>query len=86
MTTYLQRKRRRGCDSEQKSPWDEFDQQAGDRRRKWIRTGIKRPADPQRGAGPCPGGDLRRDRQARREQMGTVRLAAQEAERSGQAW
>ncbi|HNV77155.1 MAG TPA: ATP-binding cassette domain-containing protein [Gemmatimonadaceae bacterium] len=77
--TYLQRKDA-ALDSEQKA-WDEFDRKLAIEE-KWIRTGIR--ARRTRNEGRVRALEaMRRDRQARRERVGTVRLAAQEAERSG---
>lgn len=77
--TYLQRKDA-ALDSEQKA-WDEFDRKLAIEE-KWIRTGIQ--ARRTRNEGRVRALEsMRRERQARRERVGTVRLAAQEAERSG---
>lgn len=77
--TYLQRKDA-ALDSEQKA-WDEFDRKLAIEE-KWIRTGIR--ARRTRNEGRVRSLEaMRRERQARRERVGTVRLAAQEAERSG---
>ncbi|MBP9107305.1 MAG: ATP-binding cassette domain-containing protein, partial [Gemmatimonadaceae bacterium] len=77
--TYLQRKDA-ALDSEQKA-WDEFDRKLAIEE-KWIRTGIR--ARRTRNEGRVRALEaMRRDRQARRERVGTVRLTAQEAERSG---
>jgi ATP-binding cassette subfamily F protein uup len=66
--------------SEQKS-WDEFDKKLA-REEVWIRTGIQ--ARRTRNEGRVRALEqLRRERAARRERSGTVRLVAQEAERSG---
>ena len=77
--TYLERKDA-ALDAEQKS-WDEFDRKLAIEE-KWIRTGIQ--ARRTRNEGRVRALEvMRRERGDRRERVGTAKLAAQEAERSG---
>jgi len=77
--TYLVRKEE-ALAAEQKA-WDEFDRKLAIEE-KWIRTGIQ--ARRTRNEGRVRALEaLRVERTARRERVGTVRLAAQESERSG---
>ena len=77
--TYLARKDA-ALSSEQKS-WDEFDRKLAIEE-KWIRTGIQ--ARRTRNEGRVRALEaMRRERSARRERVGSVRLASQDAERSG---
>ncbi|MFN8668235.1 MAG: ATP-binding cassette domain-containing protein [Gemmatimonadaceae bacterium] len=77
--TYLVRKEE-ALAAEQKA-WDEFDRKLAIEE-KWIRTGIQ--ARRTRNEGRVRALEaMRVERTARRERVGTVRLAAQESERSG---
>ena len=77
--SYLERKDA-ALANEQKA-WDEFDRKLAIEE-KWIRTGIQ--ARRTRNEGRVRSLEaMRRDRSARRERVGSVRLAAQESERSG---
>jgi ATP-binding cassette subfamily F protein uup len=77
--TYLLRKDA-ALSSEQKS-WDEFDRKLA-LEEKWIRTGIQ--ARRTRNEGRVRALEaMRRERSARRERVGSVKLASQDAERSG---
>ncbi|MBK6487595.1 MAG: ATP-binding cassette domain-containing protein [Gemmatimonadetes bacterium] len=77
--TYLERKDA-ALSSEQKA-WDEFDRKLAIEE-KWIRTGIQ--ARRTRNEGRVRSLEsMRRERSARRERVGSVKLAAQDAERSG---
>lgn len=77
--TYLERKDA-ALEAEQKA-WDEFDRKLAIEER-WIRTSIQ--ARRTRNEGRVRALEtMRRERGERRERMGTARLAAQEAERSG---
>ncbi len=77
--TYLARKDAALAAEERE--WEEFDKKLA-REEAWIRTGIK--ARRTRNEGRVRALEaLRRERSARRERSGSVRLQAQEAERSG---
>jgi ATP-binding cassette subfamily F protein uup len=78
-TTYLERKEAALAAEERE--WAEFDKKLA-REEAWIRQGIK--ARRTRNEGRVRSLEaMRRERAARREREGTVRLQAQEAERSG---
>jgi ATP-binding cassette subfamily F protein uup len=77
--TYLQRKE--GALATEAKEWSEFDKKLA-KEEVWIRTGIQ--ARRTRNEGRVRSLEaLRVERSARRERIGTVRLQAQEAERSG---
>jgi ATP-binding cassette subfamily F protein uup len=77
--TYLERKE--AALAVQEKEWSEFDKKLA-REEVWIRTGIQ--ARRTRNEGRVRALEaLRLERSARRERVGTVRLQAQEAERSG---
>ncbi len=77
--TYLERKE--AALASQEKEWSEFDKKLA-REEVWIRTGIQ--ARRTRNEGRVRALEaLRLERSARREKVGTVRLQAQEAERSG---
>ncbi len=77
--TYLERKE--AALASQQKEWAEFDKKLA-REEVWIRTGIQ--ARRTRNEGRVRALEaLRLERSARRERVGTVRLQAQEAERSG---